>query len=153
MRDILFRGKRIDNGEWVEGSLIIDHYDYAGQHKDRYVIQNCLYGIDENGFCDFQSGISEEIDPLTLGQYTGLTDEYGKKIFEGDIIARQDSYDDDVAINGVIKYGRFNCSCCDGVYGWYIDDGDIRFLDDENHEFFVIGNVYDNPELLEERSD
>ena len=48
-------------------------------------------------------------------------------------------------VDGIVKYGEFNCSCCEGVYGWYVDGGDIRNI--ESHE--VIGNIYENPELLE----
>lgn len=141
MREILFRGKRLDNGEWVEGSLIIDHYDYAGQHKDRYVIQNCLYGIDENGFCDFQSGISEEIDPLTLGQYTGLTDKNGRKIFEGDLL-RGKEYDGERDVFGAVRWdagGNYELVNGDGCTGF-------SWLSFDRLE--VVGNVYDNPELV-----
>ena len=50
-----------------------------------------------------------------------------------------------MVVEGVIKYGKFNCSCCEGVYGWYIDEGDIRNITTSE----VIGNIYENPELLE----
>ena len=79
-----------------------------------------------------------------LMQYIGLKDKNGKEIYEGDIIGYID-WDGKMRVDGVIKYGEYNCSCCNGVYGWYVDEGDIRGI--EGYE--VIGNIYDNPELLE----
>lgn len=53
----------------------------------------------------------------------------------------------EIVIEGIVEYGEYNCPCCEGVYGWYYDSGDIR----ENKATFVIGNIYDNPELLNKR--
>lgn len=76
---------------------------------------------------------------IELMEYTGLHDKNGKEIYEGDIT------DDGYNNIGVVKYGKYNCSCCEGVYGWYVDGGDIRsaecFLE-------VIGNIYENSNLL-----
>lgn len=143
MREILFRGKRIDNGEWVEGYyferkdtkgsiiesvIFVDAYEQISSGK-RYVRSNL------NGECF-------HVNPDTVGQFTGLTDKNGKKIFEGDIVATQ-------WCRGVVCYGEFNCSCCDGIYGWYFDGADIREYD----MYEVIGNIHDNPELLEVTDD
>ena len=90
---------------------------------------------------------------IHLMQYTGLKDKNGKEIYEGDVLSTI-KYDDKKAV-GVIKYGKFNCSCCDGVYGWYIDTYDDFCLDIRDFNWGhtaieVIGNIYENPDLLEE---
>lgn len=89
MRDILFRGKRIDDGTWVEGSLYVTHYDRAGVQEDDYKISDIWYGTNECDFPTYQSGIDESVDPATIGQYIGICDKYGQRIFEGDIVATQ----------------------------------------------------------------
>jgi uncharacterized phage protein (TIGR01671 family) len=126
MREILFRGKRMSDGEWLYGSLLQVNRKGATEcciHSDRY---------------------SHLIDPATVGQFTGLTDKNGKKIFEGDILATK-LFGNHID-KGVVRYGNYNCSCCDGVYGWYVDGGDIRDAEELSE---VIGNIHDNPELME----
>ena len=151
MREILFRGKttkkdgnKAFNNIWVEGDLV--HAGISGIYihpqANTFVVDNELAKL----------VVMHEVIPETVGQFTGLTDKNGKKIFEDDIIACK-NYDEELVVEGVVRYGKFNCSCCDGVYGWYIDGGDIRKLDgwmvdDSNTE--VIGNIHDNPELLQE---
>lgn len=132
MRDILFRGKRKDNGEWVKGYLFCD-VD-CGETEILFVD----YEADDYGVESWRN--SCEVDPETVGQYTGLTDKNGTKIFEGDIVKSQ--YGELLA---EVKAEVFNCSCCHGVYGFstettYPDIGDT---------LVVVGNIHDNPELLE----
>ena len=132
MKEILFRGKRIDNGEWVEGYYVkaLDMYD-----KEIHVIFDTTTTFYS---CGETSGF-ELIDPETICQYTGLTDKNGKKIFEGDIVtvpADDELYavtwDEDTAAWGlnaealVYTFGNF----------W-------------GYEVEVVGNVYDNPDWLE----
>ena len=133
MREILFRGKRTDNGEWIYGDLMqnVDCIKIREQEKDVKHIAK-----------------SFEIELETVGQYTDLTDKNGKRIFEGDILgSRYDSlYPDDVAIE-VVKWFR---------NGWYIQQENN--LPDALCEYGVlpysevIGNVTDNPELLKEEA-
>lgn len=138
MREIEYRGKRKDTEEWIYGSLVID--------DDKYYI--CL-GISEYIKKDDYEVYMIEVDPETVGQYTGLKDKNEVKIYENDILAYKD-WEGETIIDGVVKYGVFNCSCCNGVYGWYIDEGDIRMCED--NELEVIGNIYDNPELLDKEN-
>ena len=131
MREILFRGKRIDNGEWVYG-----FYAYC---TDGDKLSHRIYSSFAESYGEkILHTIWFEVDPLTVGQYTGLTDKNSKKIFEGDIVK-------DAHHTGVVSFGEFNCSCCEGVYGWSFSNGaDIRYH--SIHE--VIGNTHDSPELL-----
>ena len=141
MREILFRGKRINNGEWVYGNYCGAEY-FEGDGIEHLIIE-----ISRNGS-------SAHIIPETVEQYTGLTDKNGKKIFEGDIVKADDYI-------FVVKFGK-----CGGVanaenfgyIGFYFEafsestklsakyglrDDICYFTDIE-----VIGNIHDNPELL-----
>lgn len=129
MREILFRGKRTDNGEWVYGyvdtAFTID--------ENRKVKSRYFTAVDCLGWSS-QVIVSDE----TIGQYTGLTDKNGVKIFEGDIV-RAVTQSTKIYIEAVtFKNGAF----------WYKNWSWFKFqFKFENVE--VIGNIYDNPELLE----
>lgn len=135
MREILFRGKRKDNGCWICGDIC--RHDgvtsYIGQHP-----------ADGSMVC-------HDLDPDTVGQFTGLTDKNGKKIFEGDIVK------DRFGGSAVIKYGRHDLSCCGCCFdshdsmGFYLCNEHGWALSDENvwDNLEIIGNIHDNPELLE----
>lgn len=123
MREILFRGKWIDNGVWLYGSL--------RQYKDG----TC-------GICDIELRHTYRVDPATVGQYTGLTDKNVKKIFEGDLItipgSKRQGLPAPVKWSNIdarfeIRRRGFNPICLDGDEGIYE----------------VIGNIHDNTELLE----
>lgn len=75
-------------------------------------------------------------DGLIAEQCTGLTDKNGVLIFEGDVVSRW--WNDR---KGVVEYGEFNCTCCDGVYGWWFNnDEDIRNYED----YIVVGNIHES---------
>lgn len=127
-REILFKAKRLDNGEWVEGQ-----YAY---------INNPLT---ENGqqirhlICNGTNIFNYEINPDTLCQYTGLTDKNGRKIWENDIAHIRSSV---LSGYGVIKYQNGNLVLVDAkrkrTYSMY---GEWKIRKD--------GNIFDNPDLLE----
>lgn len=128
MRDILFKGKRKDNGKWVYGNYAVA--DNNGKQQ---------YFIFQNKAFEF------EVDPETVGQYTGLTDKNGKKIFEGDILRVAYHPEQDVIIewsDGSFRFRRAN-NPKDCVYST------IRYMQNAMSGLKIVGNIHDNPELLE----
>lgn len=132
MRDIEFRGKRIDNGEWVEG------YYYKAKY----------YRTDDE-LCDYitvphpkeynEPSSHYMVNPETVGQYTELKDKNGTKIFEGDIGRRRD---DIFLIDWSEEKAAFVM-----IFNDYICE--ILYLEEMWDDAEVIGNIHDNPELLE----
>ena len=142
MREILFRGKLADNGEWIEG-----FYSHSG---------NKTYIIFDNGF-SISYFKMKEVLPETVGQFTCLTDKNGKKIFEGDII-RAITLDTGTEQIAVVCFGNFiDENNSDEYIGFYIEFYDIKTtitqlaMEGVKDNFEVIGNIHDNPELMEEK--
>lgn len=140
MREIIFRGKQIDNGEWIEGSYI-----HLNVNAD-FICQ----GRSFNSLIP----IKIEVIPETVGQYTGLTDKNGKKIFEGDILKAKtlDTNSEQIAVVG---FGNFVDENNDDEYlGFYIEFDGFKttatqlFLEEVKCRIEVISNIHDNPELL-----
>ena len=124
MRDILFRGKRLDNGEWVEGDLV-----------------HSAYKIGDTCVGTYGSSLGmHQVDPSTVGQYTSVRDKNGDRIFEGDIVKGR--YSGKVA---EVQAEVWNCGCCHGVLGFSTGTSDPDIGD----TLVVIRNIYDNTELLE----
>ena len=119
-REILFRGKRVDNGQWIYGDLLTS-----------------------NGTCCEISDWNEvdysihDIDPETVGQYTGIDDREGEKIFEGDIFK--------IGAENNIYTARFDYGC----FLAYEDDVQVGILAELSTMFIKkIGNIHDNKDLL-----
>ena len=115
MRNILFRGKRVDNGKWTEG--------YFFKSWDKVFL---LWGM--TGDCPNM----EEVVPETVGQFTGLCDKNGKKIFEGDIVESPNG------TQGFIEWQNAECAFLVNI------GDDWQTMDDCPYE--VVGNIYDNAE-------
>lgn len=160
MKEMLCRGKQKNSDSWVEGYYIFRRDRYKGDKtfiSERHFITTGIFET-SGAYCETTKIEEFEVIPESISKFTGLTDKNGTKIFEGDILAYCDCYGVE-HIEGFVEYGRFNCSCCEGVYGWYISQGcdgfygDIRSLDKEHYGenkcgLFVKGNIHDNPELL-----
>lgn len=123
MREVLFRGKRVDNGEWVYGFLTCMNY------IDVFTQKVCYDGEEELKYCTVEHC---QVDAHTVGQYTGLTDKNGKKIFEGDIVESPHG------TRGVVEWHRETCAFLVNI------GDDWQTMDDCPYE--VIGNKYDNKE-------
>lgn len=137
MREILFRGKRLDNGEWVKG-FITSSCDCAGR---LYFIEQPALDLDD---CNH----SYEVDFTTIGQYTGLNDKDGTKIFEGDIVEFTD-FNGDTTPYEVFYDGNNGKFAIAENGNRNFDDGFELFERNEYFKWFtVIGNIYDNPEFL-----
>ena len=147
MREILFKAKRKDNGEWVEGYLLKKYYQELPH--DRFAIQ---YKTKVAEYEWTPKYLTTEIDPETICQYTGLTDKNGNKIWEGDIVHLfgKDtirSYD----WKAVVEFGNPN-----GLYSWGYQlkpIGDFEYnedilcwvgMEETNIYCNVIGNIFDN---------
>ena len=140
MREILFRGKRTDNGEWVYGNLVRgcdEKYAYIVEFGNAELCRNYV-----------------NVNPDTVGQYTGVTDKNGERIFEGDIVKYKDACkfgdndemeeaEEQYLCTNIVEFknGRFfplpqRCDCEDYFFSY------------GSYDFEVVGNVHDNPELL-----
>ena len=131
MREILFRGKRLDNGEWVEGFLL--KVTIGGESA---------YLIFGDNFCfdgsDVKALSHALVDPATVGQFTGLLDKHGSRIFEGDVVRYGNR-------PGYVIFGNGCFSVQDSVTQSHPAIDLVMFQWDVT----VIGNVHDNPKLLE----
>ena len=149
MKDILFRGKRVDNGEWVEGNY------YESKISGCFILSPKIKVRKKDGVVIKDSFEVAEVIPETVGQFTGLTDKNGKKIFEGDIISAITLYTGKEQ-TAVVCFGNFiDENNGDEYIGFFIEFDGIKTtatqlaMKECKNRIEVIGNIYDNPELLE----
>ena len=141
MREILFRGKRIDNGEWVEGFIVSSRENTYPNGFEMITVDGINYDELDSYIPDF---ISYAVDTSTVGQYTGMKDKNGERIFDGDVAKVLQGKDKDIAYVG-FENGAFMLYPKTGniyertLWEYWYNDWDVE----------VIGNITDNPELLE----
>lgn len=125
MREIKFRGRRLDNGEWIVGSYI------EAENRDRSIAHQIV---------PYKSGeVVREVDPATVGQYTGLKDKNGEEIYEGDILSDGRLFH--------IKWDSRGASWTGEMNNDPEQQLDLCFLITRK-QTRVIGNIHNNPELL-----
>lgn len=128
MRDYIFRGKRLDNGEWIEGYLI------RGQHYLTDAGATAIVGFDAMFYPMNEITDCEFVDHKTVGQSTGKLDKHSNKIFEGDIVEAMMDY----GPAGLLK--TIVCIHWDDNCGWQWNYFDMDSI-------LVIGNIHDNPDI------
>ena len=144
MREILFRGKRRDNGEWVHGTYLHQTLFYGEPTDDHWIIEHGEFDID---FYD-----AYRVTPETVGQYTGLRDRNGKKIFEGDIVTtkyklgRGGYYTFEVYYNENLC--QFALTINSGSYTKNKQYDWLQLTALKANKIEVIDNIHDNPELM-----
>ena len=168
MKERLYKAKRVDNGEWVEGGSIINAQDGIWIIPTGGIIQ---YAADSRKLVYVEA---IPVIPETVGQFTGLMDGNGKRIFEGDIIkckheirhfvdkedkiprfvygVKHEEQQGYFVTKSTIYYRNYEIQFYKGRYR-IINKNIIHYIDTDfiyNHEIEVIGNIHDNPELLEE---
>ena len=146
MREILFRGKRLDNGDWVEGYLYEHEPPLVGIVSEKDEPEASKWFITRTGFADWNMPRPVElveVDPSTVGQYTGLKDKNGERIFEGDIVQSHFKTNHSKQI--------FRVTFDDGMF--IFNNGYVKMPVRGIYRIKVIGNIHDNPEFMKEGAD
>ena len=129
MREIKFRGRRVDNGEWVDGDLITG---VGPKYGKMYILPRVLNLAHLKG-CDPLDGY--KVDPATVGQFTGLIDKNGREVFEGDVL-EADNYRVEIKFVG-------------GQFVGYNKNYSITETQNRNWlSWVIIGDIFNNPELI-----
>ena len=146
MREIVFRGKRRDTGEWVEGYFV----HCKSEWEEERVAEIIPPETDRIYRGEYDLYDVHEVDSVTVGQFTGLTDKNSTRIFEGDIV--------DIDIGYLKRRGVVFCEESAAKFGLEMEGAEknFSFLGRQMVKMYnvtVIGNIHDNPELIGERKD
>lgn len=154
MREIVFKGKRLDNGEWIIGNLVVT--EDAEEGWEAIIIPTFDSNMFTKGGAKGDLGFENwhRVEENTICQYTGLTDKNGNKIWENDIVKRYNANGDEWRISKIV-WADHSLNM-----GWCIED--VKSLTEYSNRLFkigfdvndtekceVIGNIFDNLELLE----
>ncbi len=133
-REIKFRGKRLDNGKWEIGNLLV------AENRTPYILPPEICEVDGHHIRQGDD-VPRRVDPATVGQFSGLKDQNGVEIYDGDILTD--------------KFGSF------GVVEWRNGGFFVNFQDvdmfsisdcfDDSYQMWQIGNIHDNPELIKNK--
>jgi uncharacterized phage protein (TIGR01671 family) len=156
MREIKFRGKRLANGEWVYGKLL------AKQDK-AFIVEEAetSHGFKNGKELFAVEWTIAEVSPSTVGQFIGLLDKNGKEAFEGDKAkthyknTQKDEYIETIVFHNGCFRAEYEINYCGKMYA-LLGDGIYRLPRDKSvyiDEFEIIGNIFDNPELMEAPND
>lgn len=135
MREILFRGKDSITKRWVYGALVQQQDDLLKEKAFIISYSNYQFG-------DFSEAVMHEVDPETVGQYTGFVDKKGKKIFEGDILS---IYNSKAFLFAVEWNNQYVLKCTTNG----VSDNILNVIESPE-DVEVVGNIYDNPELIKD---
>ena len=155
MREILFKAKRADIGEWVEGYYIYHINRTICPFGDSIKPEDEQHVIMQDGFSDWnmpRDTVHFDIAPETLCQYTGLKDKNGKRIWENDIVLLREEIQD-YEWKAAVKFGNPNREY---NWGWQLvpvgecemNKDILLWIDMDIANCEVIGNIFDNPELI-----
>lgn len=134
MRNIVFRGRKTHSHEWAEGSLITaDNFTAILEAEDKVHPMDYPYLDGDLGTID---GKATPVEPETIGQFTGLIDKNGRKVFEGDMVVSYDLFGS-VDACGVVNWNDLFCA-------WHI--GKNSMYGNRIATYEVIGNIHDSPE-------
>lgn len=140
MREVKFRAKRVDNGEWTCGGVIVcDDYCIIDQGHEVFVDEE----YEHNGDTHYFSVAGVMCDEKTIGQFTGLHDKNGKEIYEGDIVLQQGYNGKKTPMVVRFEHGSF-------IVGYHEGSSTKRKPMLLNYQCEVIGNIHDNPNLMED---